>query len=221
MAGNKKKRNKSQQRRQREQGHTAPKKAFENSADETESTVATHYHPILRYGLTVLLVMLGFYGLYWSESLVERRWFRPILEAQTEMTRWLLLVLQQEVERNGNVLVSATDKLRPFTLAVGLGCEAFDVTILAMVGILCFPSVWRVRLIGALFVGSLIQGINVLRLTSLFLVGLYGPEYFDFVHYNLWQVVLVLCVIGAWWLWLTRIMPYINSKRTVHSDWSN
>lgn len=205
MSGKKKKRSKSPPKKRKQDAPVGEEadSSIVPLADGSYSRAPRN--PVLRYGMTVLLVMLGFYGLYWSESLVEQRWFRPILEIQTEVTRWLLLILQQEVERSGNVLISAANQLKPFTLAVGLGCEAFDVTILAMVGILCFPVSWKLRIVGACCAGVIVQAINVVRLTSLFLIGIYKPEYFDFLHYNLWQVLLVLCVIGVWWLWLMII----------------
>lgn len=158
---------------------------------------------ILSYGLTVLAVMACFYGLYWSESLVEQRWFYPILKVQAEGTRWLLMLVGNEVSREGNLLIHAAEGARSFQLVVGLGCEAFDVTVLAMVGILCFPAPWRRRLTGALLAGAVVQSINLVRLASLYLVGLHAPRHFDFVHHNLWQALLILCVIGVWWGWLT------------------
>jgi len=108
------------------------------------------------------------------------------------------------VERTGNVLASRVEGGKPFTLAVGLGCEAFDVTILTAAGILCFPARWKHRIVGAFVGGLLIQAVNMVRISSLYLVGLHWPGYFDFVHYNLWQVLLVLCVLCVWGFWILR-----------------
>lgn len=169
-------------------------------------------YSILRYGLTILLVMTGFYGLYWSESLVEQRWFRPFTYGQAEIAKILLGMAGEDVNRIGNVLVRQIEGGKPYTLAVGLGCEAFDVTILTIVGILCFPAKRKHRLVGAILGGLLIQAVNLLRISSLYLVGLHMPQHFDFIHHNLWQVLLVLCVVCVWGVWNFRISPSQNLR---------
>ena len=46
------------------------------------------------------------------------------------------------------------------------------------------------------------QGLNVVRVISLFYLGQWNMQVFNFAHEDLWQALIMLDVLVAWLLWV-------------------
>ena len=49
-----------------------------------------------------------------------------------------------------------------------------------------------------------IQGINLVRIISLFYIGIYLPDFFNSSHIFIWQSIVILFGVGLWMLWADR-----------------
>jgi exosortase H (IPTLxxWG-CTERM-specific) len=68
---------------------------------------------------------------------------------------------------------------------------------------MAFPSSWRHKLIGILrWVCLAVQGLNVVRVISLFYLGQWNTQVFNFAHEYLWQALIMLDVLIVWLLWI-------------------
>lgn len=102
----------------------------------------------------------------------------------------------------GAVLLSPTDG---FGVKVENGCNAINVTILLWAAILTYPAPWLDRLKG-LAIGSLaLHAVNLLRIISLYYIGQYNRNWFDFAHYYLWESLIVLDTLVIFWFWATLV----------------
>jgi exosortase H (IPTLxxWG-CTERM-specific) len=102
----------------------------------------------------------------------------------------------------GAILMSPTDG---FGVKVENGCNAINVTILLWAAILTYPAPWLDRLKG-LAVGSLaLHAVNLLRIISLYYIGQYNRNWFDFAHYYLWESLIVLDTLVIFWFWATLV----------------
>ena len=64
------------------------------------------------------------------------------------------------------------------------------------------PSAFRRKLPG-LFIGTLVLlAVNLVRIVSLFLTGVYYPKAFDAMHADVWQILFILLAIVFWALWV-------------------
>jgi exosortase H (IPTLxxWG-CTERM-specific) len=74
-----------------------------------------------------------------------------------------------------------------------------------------FPSGWKHKLIGlgAGFVA--IQVLNVLRVISLFYLGQWNMDIFNFAHTYLWQALIMLDVLAVWLIWIRALAPKTES----------
>jgi exosortase H (IPTLxxWG-CTERM-specific) len=89
-----------------------------------------------------------------------------------------------------------------FSLQVVDSCNALDFTWLLYAAILAYPCGWRDKLIAILLGFISVQLINIIRLISLFQIGIWYPQYFDLIHEYFWPLVLSLYVITWFLLWL-------------------
>ena len=102
----------------------------------------------------------------------------------------------------GNVLQSSNG----FAVAIEAGCNGVEASIVLVAAMLAFPAPWKRKLIG-LAVGILaVQGLNIVRVISLFYLGQWSLEAFEFAHQYVWQALIMLDVLIVWLLWV-RTLP--------------
>ena len=85
------------------------------------------------------------------------------------------------------------------------GCNAVNVTLLLLSAMLAFPSPWKLKILGLLAGGLVIQAINIVRFISLYYLGQYSRTWFDFAHGYLWESMLILDTLAVFWLWANRV----------------
>ena len=89
-----------------------------------------------------------------------------------------------------------------FGVAIQPGCNGVEACIILIAAILAFPAPWRPKLAG-LAIGILaVQAVNVLRIVSLFYLGQWNMQWFEFAHLYLWQALIMLDVLVVWLLWV-------------------
>jgi exosortase H (IPTLxxWG-CTERM-specific) len=89
-----------------------------------------------------------------------------------------------------------------FAVTIYNGCNGLITSLILMSAVLAFPARWSAKLIG--IVGGLlaIQLINLVRIVSLFYVGVFLPHHFNDAHIFVWQSVIILFGISLWIMWV-------------------
>jgi exosortase H (IPTLxxWG-CTERM-specific) len=91
-----------------------------------------------------------------------------------------------------------------FAVNIENGCNGVETVLLFASAVLAFPSSWRRRLIGLLLGLAAIQALNLVRVVSLFLIGLHRPALFSSSHTVLWQSIVVLFGVLLFLFWAAR-----------------
>lgn len=97
-----------------------------------------------------------------------------------------------------------------FGVSIEPGCNGVEAYIVLIAAILAFPAPWRHRLLGLVIGFIAIQGLNMVRVISLFYLGQWSQRAFTFFHEYLWQGLIMLDVLVVWLLWM-RANPYRQS----------
>jgi exosortase H (IPTLxxWG-CTERM-specific) len=92
-----------------------------------------------------------------------------------------------------------------FAIVMEDGCNGANVTILLWAAMLAFPASWTMKVLGMLSGSLAIQILNMARFISLFYIGQYSRDWFDFAHEYLWETLLILDAMVVFWLWVTRV----------------
>lgn len=98
------------------------------------------------------------------------------------------------------------DRQTGFGVEIAAGCNGVEAMILLLAVILAFPAPWRHRLAGIAIGFVAIQGLNLLRIVSLFFLGMWHPSAFEWAHLYLWQALIMLDVVLVFLLWI-RALP--------------
>lgn len=132
----------------------------------------------------------------------------PAQTVDAEFSRALVWVSQGLIQTCGGKATLEGAILRaPSGFAVEMrdGCNGVNVTILLFSAMLAFPAPRRMKAVGVIAGGFVIQALNILRFISLFYLGQYSATWFDFAHNYFWESLLVLDTMVIFWLWVSRV----------------
>jgi exosortase H (IPTLxxWG-CTERM-specific) len=124
--------------------------------------------------------------------------FAPLNLLTAHLTAVMLDLLGLPVVREAVVLTHAGG----FACEIYDACTVFTPVVLLAAAILPYPASWRARLLGVLVGAAFLVVLNQLRLISLVWLGVYAPQFFDFVHFWLWHALLIVATAGYWLGWV-------------------
>jgi len=139
-----------------------------------------------------------------------QRWFVvPWTDTLAAVSAWIVKIFDPGVMADGKLLQSGSNG---FAVSIEAGCNGVEATIVLVAAILAFPAPWKRKLLGLSIGIAAVQGLNIIRVISLFYLGQWSLDAFDFAHQYLWQALIMLDVLIVWLLWV-RTLPRPMSAR--------
>lgn len=89
-----------------------------------------------------------------------------------------------------------------FGVSIEPGCNGIEACIVLFAAVVAFPTGWRHKAWGLLLGFAAVQGLNVVRVISLFYLGQWNADAFRIAHEYLWQGLIMLDVLIVWLLWV-------------------
>ena len=166
--------------------------------------------PVTRYSL----VFTGFTAAFYALSLLPAS--RQFLDWYVAANAWLanavLNVLGQKCHVSGVSICSAR-----FTVTVLGECTASTFISCFWAALLACPAHWR-RLVAALGTGTAALAlVNLMRIVSVFLVGVHSPGSFQTIHEEVWPGLMVIATVAlALWSigWAASSAGSVGPMRT-------
>ena len=93
---------------------------------------------------------------------------------------------------------------RRFSMEIRDGCNGINVVVLLWSAMIAYPATLRWRLIGVTVGLAAIQLLNLFRLISLFYLGQYSNQIFEFAHLYLWELLIIIDGMVVFSLWIKR-----------------
>ena len=93
---------------------------------------------------------------------------------------------------------------RNFSMEIRDGCNGINVVVLLWSAMIAYPATLRWRLIGVMVGLAAIQILNLFRLISLFYLGQYSYQIFEFAHLYLWELLIIIDGMVVFSLWIKR-----------------
>lgn len=155
---------------------------------------------------TVLLV-----GLFTLEILqtAEQYVILPFTSFIADISVWIVKFFDSDVSAYGNVIRDTTSG---FGVRIERGCNGIEALIILFAAIFAFPAPFKNKLIGFGIGFVAIQGLNLVRIVSLFYLGQWNQVAFEWFHLYLWQALIILDALVVWLIWL-RTLPQAKAKR--------
>lgn len=153
---------------------------------------------------------------------LTKKWIPSILTAIGMLTI-LILLAGNETAMNGiqrslavissvvlnlfgqnTTVLGTTVQSNVFGISVVTACTGIFITGLFLIAVVALPTRWMAKLIG---VGIGIGGIflvNIVRLVSLYFIGVHWPRFLDQAHQLIWQSLLIVIAVALWLFWAGR-----------------
>lgn len=157
---------------------------------------------MLRFLLVFVLILAVLFAAELLQP-VDRHVIEPFTAGIARVCVWIVDLFDPQVIAQGKILRSTANG---FAISIERGCNGVEAVIILVSAMLAFPAPWKYRLagIGVGFVA--IQGLNLVRIISLFYLGQWNRMWFDWFHLYLWQALIVLDALVVFLLWL-RWLP--------------
>ena len=123
----------------------------------------------------------------------------PWTNALARSRRAIVTLFDPNVIAIGKVMRSTTNG---FAVSIEAGCNGVEATIVLLAAILAFPAPWKHKLVGLAIGIVAVQGLNVVRVISLFYLGQWDFEVFEWAHLYVWQALIMLDVLIVWLIWV-------------------
>lgn len=189
-------------RRRRKHARASGRKKRHRSAHRLSDAAATrepasHSHPVLRFLLIFSLLAGLFYAITFFTPFYRERLFPLVLRLTARLSGAALRLFGQQITVTGVLILSPM-----FSVRIVRGCDAVEPIALFVCAVLAFPLPLVTKLPG-IIAGILILAIlNLVRIVSLFLIGVYVPSLFGIMHVDVWQGVFIVLALMLWLLWL-------------------
>jgi exosortase H (IPTLxxWG-CTERM-specific) len=134
---------------------------------------------------------------------VQRALVVPFTEGLATVSAAFLKAFDADVLSYGRVLQSSRNG---FAISIEAGCNGVEAAIILVAAMVAFAAPWRHRLTGIAAGLATVQVLNLARIVSLFYLGQWNRDVFEFAHLYLWQALIMLDVLIVWLLWL-RWLP--------------
>jgi len=158
---------------------------------------------VIRFFVVFLLLLALLFGLELTPP--AQAWLvEPWTAGLARAAAGLVTLFDPHVQATGNVLRSSAS---PFAVAIEAGCNGVEATLVLLAAILAFPASWQRKLAGLCIGIVAVQGLNVVRVISLFYIGQWNRDVFEWAHLYVWQALIVLDVLIVWLLWVRTLPP--------------
>ena len=116
---------------------------------------------------------------------------------------------------DGSALAAGMTLVHPasgFAMTVLPGCNGVEATLVLAAAMIAYPAPLAHRACGLAAGLFAIQGLNLVRIASLFYLGRHDRALFEWAHLYGWQALIMLDALFVWILWL-RTLPVPGTHR--------
>jgi exosortase H (IPTLxxWG-CTERM-specific) len=168
---------------------------------------------MIKFFVVFLLLLAVLFGLELTPP--AQRWFvEPWTDTLARVSAGLVTWFDPNVTSNGKVLRSSASS---FAVSIEAGCNGVEATLVLLAAMLAFPASWSRKALGLAAGIAAVQGLNIIRVISLFYLGQWNREVFEWAHLYVWQALIMLDVLIVWLLWV-RTLPRGGDEPPVPPD---
>ena len=154
-----------------------------------------------RFFILFVVILVGLFAAELT-SPVQRAIVLPWTEGLARLSAGLITPLDSSVAASGKILQSTTNG---FAISIEAGCNGIEAAIILIAAMLAFPAPWTYRLVGILAGLTAVQLLNVVRVISLFYIGQWSMQAFEWAHFYVWQALIMLDVLIVWLIWIRKL----------------
>lgn len=155
------------------------------------------------------LVLIACFSALLQIGAIDRALVTPLTEVIAHVSSAALNAMGAPNDVRGTVIVGDEG----FAVNILDGCNGVYVTAIVIAAVLAFPSTAREKLIGLLMGILGVHAINLVRILTLYWIGLHWPHWFERFHYYVWQTGVIIISMAIWILWAEVVVRPASPTR--------
>ncbi len=158
---------------------------------------------MLRFSILFVVLLLVLFTVEVLQP-VQEAVILPFTSVIASISVFIIELFDSGVESVGKVI---RDLDSGFAVSIEPGCNGVEALIILFAAIFAFPAPLKHKLIGFAIGFFAIQGLNLVRIISLFYLGQWNMTWFNWFHLYLWQALIILDALVVWLIWLRMLPP--------------
>jgi exosortase H (IPTLxxWG-CTERM-specific) len=161
-----------------------------------------------RFLIIFAVLLIAFYAVITIDA-VDRRVVLPFTAALARVSGAALNLIGEKVLVTGTI-ISGTR----FAVDIRGGCNGLEAVVFVCAAMLAFHAPIRKRILGALAAAVILEALNIIRIDSLYLLGVYHRNVFDMFHLAVWQTLMFGAAVFLFLIWTSIVAPRNASAST-------
>lgn len=144
-------------------------------------------------------LLLGLFAIS-QTSLADRLIFEPVATGEAKVAALLLGIGGMDAQAQGSIIRSGS-----FAAMVDTNCTGLFVMFIYLSALVAYPSGLREKVLGVALGLAALFALNLVRVSSLVVVGAARPDMLNVAHYLVWQSVMIVATLCLWLVWAERV----------------
>jgi len=162
--------------------------------------------PLLGFGLKFIGLTVLFYFVLLIPVFKRVEFAATVADAR--LCGAVLNLLGQHNHVDGTTLLSGQRSV----ITVAPSCSGFDFLCFFIAAVLVFPVPVRRKIPGVIIGVPLLLTLNLVRIASLYFLGLHYPGVFDVAHQDVWAIILIAASIILYIIWMRWAGPVTENR---------
>jgi len=154
-----------------------------------------------RFLIVFAVLLIAFYAVITIDA-VDKRVVLPFTAVLARISGAALRLIGEHVVVTGTVISGAR-----FAVDIRGGCNGLEAVVFVCAAMLAFHAPIRKRVIGALAAALVLEALNVIRIDSLYLLGVYHRNVFEMFHLAVWQTLMFGAAVFLFLIWTSIVAP--------------
>lgn len=158
----------------------------------------------------LLLKFIGFMALFyliWASPIFQTTVVPFIAHLYAKMGNFVLNILGYQVSCHQDMITS-----QEFSIGIQNGCDGIEGLAIYLCAVAIYPALLSQKAKG-IFWGSLfLIVLNLIRIVSLYMIGVHLPSIFDIMHESIWQILFIVLTLAALFVWVDSLDKTTLSK---------
>jgi len=147
---------------------------------------ALMFQPINLIVIRFVLAMFLFY-VVWATPIFQEHVIKNIAIAYAAVAEVILNLFNYSVLRSEDTVGNGV-----FSISIKNGCDGVEGCALFICALLIYPSAFSSKLKGIFFGLIFLMLLNLVRIISLYMIGVHIPLLFDVMHESVWQALYIV-----------------------------
>jgi exosortase H (IPTLxxWG-CTERM-specific) len=130
---------------------------------------------------------------------VDKHVARPLSAGIAAASGAVLRAVGERVVVRGTIISAPC-----FAVDIQNGCNGLETMLFLVAAVLAFPASAKQRILASLLGILLIEAVNLIRVTTLYLVGCHKREWFESFHLAIWQTIVFATAVLFFAAWSRR-----------------